>query len=248
MSVKCTALTLKGSPCTRNSKDGQFCGMHMKPFEPSMLLSFEHQDFFTVNDLLAYKKQFELKYVCELINLNDSLPFYDDRRTEEACLLIVKDFHKENIPDLPWCKKTILRKKLVNRRDKYILDFGENDINDVEYIDKMVNINSVPILLSLKAKVNDLIKYDYQKINGQYFFNKEAHYKYHGDLNNHIDVNFGSTHLYYQWYYNKKSVSLPVEIELNNDLLLMSEKALGKDAKQKGIPVLKYAIGDKFKK
>ena len=53
--------------------------------------------------------------------------------------------------------------------------------------------------------------------------------------------------MYFQWFFNRNKEGDMVKIELNNDLMIMSEKASGKDCKKKSVPILKYAIGDKFK-
>lgn len=227
---KCTALTLKGTQCTRKSKDGTVCGMHMK-VETSILLKFEQINSFSVEDLLKYKDCFEKDYLCELINLNEALPSYDDRRTEEAYVLIVRNFHDKKIDELEnlnWEKQKILRKKLVNRRDHYGL-----------------NITNIPILLSLQANLKPYFKVD--DCQGLYFFCHDAGYKYHGDMTNNIYVNFGTTNLYFQWFFNRHQEGENVNIKLNNDLILMSEKAMGKDCKKKGTPILKYAIGEKYR-
>ena len=214
---QCTALTIKGTQCTRTAKDG-FCGMHSKQISKSIILTFEQPNY-SIEDLKKYQKEFKDEYTCELIDLNQLLPFYDTRRTEEAALLIVRNFHQHDMNELEkleWETQTILRKKLVNRRDKYIL-------------------NDIP-----------LINVDFNKAKGHYYFNASSGEKYHGDLNNRM-INFGKTNLYFQWFFNKQKQGDVIKITLGNDLLMMSEKASGFDFKSKLVPVLKHAIGDKFK-
>ncbi len=226
---QCAALTIKGVQCTRKTT-GEFCGMHTK-LDKSILISFTQDHYYHIEDLKNYKEHFEKQnYTCDLINLNEVLSTYDTRRTEEAKILIVRNFHEHDVKTLEklkWETQTILRKKLVNRRDKYTLDFNNTD---------------VPLLIDVKAKL------DIQKdnIEGHYYFNNRAGEKYHGNLNT-VYVNFGQTNLYFQWFFNKQKEGNQIKITLNNDLLIMSEKSCGSDFRSKLVPILKHAIGDNFK-
>lgn len=262
---QCQGLTILGSRCTRQAKENNVCGMHAKTNCKSMLFGFEQDNVFTVNDLNDYYQLFQSQgYGCELVNLNSVLPYYDNRLTQEAAILIVRQFNTHGIDrleDLNWNKQMILRKKLVNRRDKYTLEFDcdncdhcddkedkdkeDKDKEDNGKDDKPININTVPILMSLKAKIDDFTK-ECHKINGSYFFNNQSGFKYHADLVNNVYVNFNTTVLYFQWFLNRKPIADVIKVELNDDLVIMSENVLGIEAK-KGIPIIKYAIGDKYK-
>lgn len=234
MSVKCTARTTKGLQCIRKCKSGTtLCGVHLKkPGHQSMTLSFwNQQDGFSISELESLKCHFEaLGFVSELISLNTALPIYDNRRTEDASILVIRQFEVNDVYDelttLEWEKTMVKRQKTLNRQDHFL-----------------INLTDVDVLKEIKKTFEKLV--GTVNVNGQYYFNDKAGHKYQGYNGKRIHLHLNDDiRVYFQWYVNRDKIQEPIEVTIHhNDLYILSDKAAGFDCKQKNIPVIKHAVG-----
>lgn len=257
MSIKakerCVAITLKGIPCGRKCKEGIYCGYHIKKpivINHSITLTFYNQtNTFTTDMLISLKNVLKNKYTCELVDLNTTLPTFDNRRTEQAFILIVKNFGNQSIYEelmhIEWETKMNLRNKVVNRVGKYAMQFDteEQEPNYEEGIYKVMKYDNVVKTKNIKDDLIQLLSLDELKCQAYYYYNHEKITgNFHAKSPLMFNLHFGdSINLYYKWFFSNKPISDEIKIKLDDqDLYIMNEKASCVDSKLKKIPILKY--------
>lgn len=257
---KCKGITLQGKICNRTCKEGiEFCGYHSKSktvqinhqptiIKQSITLTF-YNNTLTVEPFTLIELQNQL--YGDIINLNTILKQFDNRHTELADILLVKNYITDNIYEdllnVNWDKKIFLRNKIVNRIEKYVITINkekqEPNYNIGEY--RVLKYDNFDTLNNLKDKLLLLFNQESFICQGDYYYNHEKlNLKYQGSkVNNMICIHLGDPiKLSYKWFFANKSVSDDFMITLNHgDLYIMNEKATGHDCKLKKNTVLKYS-------
>lgn len=217
---------------------------------------------FSLEDLSQAHKYFTDKgYVCELINLGDGLP--SDVSGEEAYVLIVRngcshwvnpdDFIAEQLM-LDWDTKAKMRGRVVNKRARYNLCYAHTS-QDPDYLQgkgRIISFSDVPLLSTIRNGLSTVLgkKAAYLMAEGNLYYDPAKCYiGYHGDSERRkvIAVRLGSSMpLYYQWYFQTKSIGKRMKFILHHgDLYIMSSKAVGFDWKKRSITTLRHAAGTK---
>lgn len=254
----CIATTLKGEKCNRKCKEGTFCGYHQKSvtkpqssLQQSITLSFYNDtNTFSTDMLITLKNHLSDEYTCQLIDLNTILPTFDNRRTEQASVLVIKNYITSDIYNelisIPWDTKVNLKSKVVNRTDKYVMQFSETETQSANYEDTLYTImkyDNVPLTQAIKNNIISLLNLDELQCNAHYYYNHDkTGTKYQNKLPLHVNIHVGnSLNLNYKWYFGTKAISDEVKITLEDkDLYIMNEKAACTDNTLKKIPILKY--------
>lgn len=215
---------------------------------------------FGVDDLMRAKEWFEKKGVeVRMYELGALLP--EGIAGQTATLLVAKggaavlcDFEAmfEEQRALEKDKKAYMRGRVVNKRARYNLCFGET-AQAPDYDNKkgtIVAYDAVPHLARLRRALVDVIGEGASDlvVEGNYYHNVDSCYiGYHGDGERRkvIAVRMGASFpLHYQWYLRSKPIGQHFEVDLaHGDLYIMSEKAVGTDWLLKTIPTLRHAAG-----
>lgn len=257
---KCKGVTLQGKACNRTCKEGiEFCGYHAKSktvqinkqpiaLKQSVIYTFSSPNF-VVEPHMLVKLQGTIKG-SQMIHLNDVLVQFDNRHTEIASILVIKNYITNNIYQealgINWDKKVLLRNKVVNRIGKYAITIDnfpeEPNYEQGQY--RVISYDSLPKTNKLKNKLSLVFNQDALECQGEYYCDQEKlKLKYQGSkVNNMMCVHLGnSIQLSYKWFFANKPVSDDMKIILEHgDLYIMSEKATGHDYKLKKNPILKY--------
>lgn len=249
----CAAITVKGTPCVRECKEGNYCGYHLKKKAPlcqSFSLTFyNNSNTFTTEMLLSLKNTLENNYTCELVQLNNILPTFDNRRTEDAFILIVKEFGNQALYDelmqIEWETKINLRNKVVNRVGRYAMQFDtmEKEPNYDEGIYKVMTYENTKYIKDMKDTLIQLLTLDELKCQAYYNYNhQKINNNFHAKLPLVVNLHLGDKmDLHYKWFFSGKPISEEIKITLHDkDLYIMNEKASCMDSKLKKIPILKY--------
>ncbi len=226
----------------------------------------------TVEDLHIAKKKFEkLGYKCEYLNLNK---LSDDgdivKRTSEAGLLIVKNGVQalsegeysneifEELVNLDWDKKALMRGKVVNKHARWNLCFsnesqkadyenGQGTVITFKNVHHLENIrNNIPKFF--KGSIDNKIIENLNAEGNYYYNSNDCYIGFHGDAERVIviAIRLGvSIPLYYQWHLDGEERGKRIEIPLleHGDLYAMSHKATGNDWKKRKIYTLRHAAG-----
>lgn len=247
--------TIKGVVCGRKCKQGDFCGYHVKKPKTNTLqsitLTFYNQtNTFTTDALMILKTTLEHKYTCNLINLNEVLVTFDNRRTECASILVVKQFGKKSLYDelltIDWDTKMNLRNKVVNRIGKYAMQFDEEE-QESNYelgIQRKMRYDHFFELKGVKNELMQLLSLDELKCQAYYYhhYDKINCAAFHTKLPLTVNLHLGDDYnLYYKWFYSSKPISEEITVTLQDqDLYIMNEKAACIDSHLKKTPILKY--------
>lgn len=192
-----------------------------------------------------------LHEVCEPVNAASNLT-----GLPEAYVLIVrnaisnKDALLNEMVELDWDRKAMMRGKVVNKHARFNLCFDDFD-QEPDYAagkGRVIDIARLPMLQSLYSSISEFPESEGLKVEGNYYYDlNECGIGFHGDSERSkvIGVRLGQTcPLYYQWYQKSNAISKPYRIDLNHgDLYVMSEKAVGRDWKKKVVPTLRHAAG-----
>ena len=257
--MKCLALTLKGTECTRKCKEGHdYCGFHYKKvdIEKDMIIISFQQKTLSFYDLNNIQKNYEFT---KLIHLHDFIPSIEDRKLNEAGILIIKNYVTDHLykeqKGLDWDKMEYRRGRIVNKKAKYALKYNhlsqEPDYPNNK--ERIINFNDMPMLNQLKIDITKKLNLeDQMSATADYYYNMNTcGTSYHTTTNNVFNICLGSSiQLHYQWFLNGKPLGDNISITLNHgDLYFISDKASGHDYKRKKIPTLKFAFGcDKYTK
>ena len=147
------------------------------------------------------------------------------------------------------------RSKVLNKNARHNICYN-NESQEPDYENKKGTIKSwksVPLLDKVRTNMIDILGHKYSDIVAEgnlYYKPNKCGIGFHGDTERHIVVaiRLGETiPLVYQWY--KNGVKYRDSIKFLNikhgDLYIMSEKAVGRDWKKRGIFTLRHAAGCK---
>jgi alkylated DNA repair dioxygenase AlkB len=195
----------------------------------------------------------EYNYKMEFINLSK----YTEEKTDEACILIFRNFiNADDLYDeqkkLNYDSKALMRGRVVNKLARHNLCFSNKSqepdycngkgriisYEDVPHLHKL--LEKLPIIFGEKA--NDLVA------EGNHYYDiKKNGIGFHGDGERKkvIAIRLGaSMPFHFQWFQNSKPIGKRVELILNHgDMYIMSQKAVGFDWKKRKIPTLRHAAG-----
>lgn len=184
-------------------------------------------------------------------------------KSNKACLLVIRGF-ADGMKDelyreqkkLIYDKKALMRGKVVNKRARYNICFGDSD-QEPDYKHgkgRIVSYKNVPFLQSLKNKLNEEFKEDLGELKdlvaeGNHYYDiKKTGISLHGDSERRkvIAIRLGTTFpLHYQWFQSGNSIGERFTINLNHgDIYIMSEKAVGYDWKKRKILTLRHGAGN----
>ncbi len=199
----------------------------------------------------------------EFISLSDSF----SSKLPEACILVLRqgvDFMlnfksntnnvMEELTNLDLDKYANMNGKVVNKRARYSLVFGEDNV-EPDYMNKqgrIISWDDVPLLSMLRKEIGKLSSKTVNlNAEGNNYYNKTCGIGFHGDSERKIVVGarFGDEMmLEYQWFYKSKTIGSKKRIVLQGgDIYIMSEYATGyywKDWNRRMIPVLRHAAGN----
>lgn len=224
---------------------------------------------FSTEELIDAKKLFENKgYLCEIIELNTSLPQKKKINTEKATILIVRKgvdcllqeinqncdnlYSEQN--NLEVDKKAKMYGRIVEKHARHNLcfDVTSQEPNYDTGKGRIIAYSQVPLTNKIR---DNLPNYLGNKANnlcaeGNYYFDiKKCGIGFHGDSERRkvIAIRLGATiPLEYQWFYKGEPVGKRIKLTLNHgDLYVMSDKSTGHDWKKKNIYTLRHAAGSK---
>ena len=229
------------------------------------------QNGFTIHELEKIQKKLEEKKIqSEYIRLDSFLEEKDKEGVEPAGLLFIRngveqltgenpdDFLKEQTC-FEWDTKywDQRRQKVLNKRARYNVCYGENQQNP-DYENKkgtIIGYEKVPILQKWKNCLYDFFgeKANNLEVEGNlYYDTKKCGIGFHGDSERKkvIACSLGETRpIHWQWYERSKPIGPRLEFVLNHgDMYIMSEKTTGFDWKKRSKKTLRHAAGTKYVK
>jgi alkylated DNA repair dioxygenase AlkB len=216
------------------------------------------------NALSQAKAKWEAQgFECELIALHDYLPAQHRSARVQAWLLIARRGVEafvdskvllDELRVLPWDKKAFMKGTVKNKRARHNLCFADT-AQEPDYERKrgrVVPFSSTPQLAKVRAGLGELLGSAGQTLlaEGNYYYDtKQCYIGWHGDTERRkvVGVRLGaSMPLAFHWYLHSERVGTLYQVNLNHgDVYMMSEKAVGTDWRQKKIPTLRHAAGDK---
>lgn len=216
-----------------------------------------HDAGFNLEDLLHIQKHFRDTEMYDL-NENSFVPEIIET-VPKAYILVIRnaidyadDLFKELL-GLDWDSKALMRGKVMNKRARYNLCFGDYDQNHDYPLGKgtVVSWNRTPLLQTVKHTFDNILndKADNYKLfaEGNYYYDtSKCGIAFHRDFERKkvIGLRLGaSIPLVFQWYTNSRPISHKLVFNLNHgDMYIMSEKATGNDG-VKTTYTLKHAAG-----
>lgn len=213
---------------------------------------------YSLTDLIKVCKRMRRKgYTCELYNLGR---FVDD--CPDGYVLIIRNAVEFFVPErsvyeeqlkLDFDKKAYMRGRVVNKRARYNLCFGEK-AQEPDYANKkgrIVYFDSVPYTKKIRKKLHKMFgsKAKNLLLEGNYYYDmKECGIGMHGDSERRIVIGLRlgkPFNLMYRWYQNGQPISEDIEFTLNGgDMYIMSDKAVGFDWKKRKIKTLRHGCGN----
>lgn len=219
---------------------------------------------FNIVDLENIKDFFcNLDYEYDLCYLNEYNGGID---ADDAYVLIIKkgceyflkecnsDLTRINtiLNDLEWDKKAFMKGKVVNKKARYNICFGDES-QEPDYENgkgRIVKFDDVKELQHIRQRLYDIMGDKAHKLNAEgnlYYDINECGIGFHGDTERKkvIGFRFGNCiKLVFQWYHKLQRIGTPCEFMLEDgDFYIMSEKAVGCDWKKQLIPTLRHAAG-----
>jgi hypothetical protein len=213
---------------------------------------------FHLDDLIQMKASIEAAgATCRMIDLG-----------RDAHVLVISDgirhlscSHDDILNEqkaLEWDKKAWMYGRVVNKKARWNLCYGEAD-RDPDYEAKkgrIIGWDGIPLTHRLVEQIGVMFggKARGLQMEGNYYYdNSKCGIGYHGDTERRkvIGVRLGaSLPIHFQWYHRNQPIGDNRAIELNGgDIYMMSEKAVGTDWKSSSIHTLRHAVGaDKFTK
>ena len=155
---------------------------------------------------------------------------------------------RRELESLDWDKKAFIYGRVVNKKARHNLCFGDFD-QEPDYAQKMGRVISFERLPRLSAVREYLRSLTGEELvaEGNHYYDTTCGIGYHGDTERRkvIGVRIGGTiPLIYQWYHQGEPIGEKLEITLNDgDIYFMSEKATGFDWKRRTIHTLRHAAG-----
>lgn len=224
-------------------------------------------DGFSIAELKEIKTKFEKAGpygTCQLIQLRLLLDEKLRKDTETAAILVIRggvdlilgagqaDQLATEMFGLEWDKKKFDKGKVMNKKARHNLTFGEEN-QEADFEAKkgtVIAYDQVPVCAKLRETLPKWFgeKSREMKCEGNAYYDwKECYILPHGDGERRrvIGVRLGHTlPLFYQWYLGFQPVSEKREITLNHgDIYIMSEKAVGTDWKRSSIYTLRHSAG-----
>jgi len=212
--------------------------------------------------LKQLKKELEKKYACKFINLKTLLDDENKCEASDAGILIVKNFINtffesdsedekifNELSELDWDKKAIMRGKVVNKKARYNLCFSDftQEPNYEGGMGRIYDFKNLKKLLKIKNFLKTLLDEDLNAEGNYYYDTDTCYIGYHGDAERKIvvGIRFGENFpLYFKWFKNTEPITNAHKINLESgDLYIMSEKAVGFDWKKRTILTLRHAAG-----
>jgi hypothetical protein len=151
-------------------------------------------------------------------------------------------------------KTAKMRGKVVNKRARYNLCFGEEDQNpDIENgKGTIVSWDRVPKLSKIREFIAEMTGDELSQVRGEgnyYYDIEKCGIGFHGDSERKkvFAVRMGEKMpLYFKWFQRSLPIGNPMKVDLNDgDMYMMSEKAVGFDWKKKKIQTLRHSTGCK---
>lgn len=147
-------------------------------------------------------------------------------------------------------KTAKMRGKVVNKRARYNLCFGDEDQEpDIENgKGTIVSWSRVPRMSRIRQFISELTEDVLLKGEGNYYYDIEkCGIGFHGDSERRkvFAVRMGEKMpLFFKWYQNSLPIGEPIKVELNDgDMYMMSEKAVGFDWKKRKVQTLRHSTG-----
>jgi hypothetical protein len=211
---------------------------------------------FTCKELNKLYDELKNENKVEYINLSK----YTDVKTDDACILILRNFvsadelYNEQ-KKLNYDTKALMRGKVKNKIARHNLCFSEKSQKPNYECGKgtIVSYKDVPklheLLLKLPVMFGDKAKNLVGEANHYYDIKKNG-IGFHGDGERKkvIAIRLGaSMPFHFQWFQNSKPIGTRVKLILNHgDMYIMSQKAVGFDWLKRKIPTLRHAAGSEF--
>jgi alkylated DNA repair dioxygenase AlkB len=227
---------------------------------------------FSKQDLQRAQMWFSTQgYKGEVIDLKEGLAELEAglceyrESVEEAYVLVVRrgveaftnpDALLKEAENLEWDTKAKMRGRVVNKRARYNLCFGDAG-QEPDYEagkGRIVALPDVPQLNTIRSRLEEVLGEAGRglKVEGNLYYDTQTcGIGFHGDSERRkvLALRLGTTMpLHYQWYLRSQPIGNAIKMELHHgDLYIMSEKAVGTDWKRKIIPTLRHAAGaDKY--
>lgn len=220
-----------------------------------------HNGFF-VEDLVFAKSVLEdFGYDVSLIDLVAESKF-DASLLEPAAVLVIKNGAKfftqldlwEELSGLEWDKKMFnARRKVVQQKiARHNLCFADITTSPKyeEGRGRVYNFKDMPGLKEIRKKLPEVFGYTAYNLvaeGNRYYDVKKCGIGFHGDSERKvvIGVRLGADFpLEYQWYHRSSPVGERIKIELGDqDVYVMSEKAVGSDWMKSSLYTLRHAAG-----
>lgn len=213
------------------------------------------QKGFNINDLIQIKNIFEsFGLECELIRLDKNI-----NKDLDAGILIIRNGIKyfdvndyslfNKMLKLNWDKKfkCMRRNKVLNKRARYNLCFGEEnqEPNYEEGKGRIYKFNFIEDLNKIREKLQ-ILGDDFKNLQceGNYYYNLKSYIGFHGDKERKkvFALRLGEPmNLKYQWYKYSKKIGDEIKFILNSgDCYCMTEKAVGCDWLKKNIYTIRH--------
>jgi hypothetical protein len=210
---------------------------------------YSFQDLMEMKSLLG-----ERGVASELIDLSMT-------GTDKAYLLVARDAVQKlsGVPQaalfdeqvaLNWDTRAYMRGRVVNKRARYNLVYGET-AQEPAYESKkgrIVAYEDLPLTRQLRAGLMGILDLSGLQCEGNYYYhNSMCGIGFHGDSERRkvMGVRLGAPmDLHYQWYVQSQPMGERVVVGLKGgDLYVMSEKCSGSDWKKRIVPTLRHATG-----
>jgi hypothetical protein len=233
------------------------------------------KDGFHLRHLRAARKKFEEKgYVCEYYRLDkpqrEAIKEEHGVDLEQAAILVIRNgveacaeddqggngvdaLFKEQM-ELKWDTKAKMYGRVVNKHARHNLCYGDES-QEADFENgkgTIVAWDTIPLTQKLRNNLEYFFGQKASNLQGEgnlYYDSSKCGISMHGDGERRIVIaaRLGkSMPLHYHWYYQGKPIGDSIELEIcNNDLYVMSAKAVGTDWKKKNIPTLRHAAGCK---
>lgn len=227
-------------------------------------------DGFSTKELLEISQKLNKKNVeNKLIKLSDYLP-KEFRKENDASVLLIKNGVKYLLKDdeaannlyqeqlnIEYDKKYFdtRRQKTLNKRARYNIVFGDNDVNPSNDYKKfsIKSFSSLKYLKKIRKKLHKKFGIKAKKLNaeGNKYFEEKSGIGFHGDAERRIVICISlgkSSTLRYRWRLPGSSENQfnPIDLKVEHgDIYIMSKKATGYDWKKRSKVRIVHAAGNK---
>lgn len=217
-----------------------------------------HERGYSVEKLVEVQQRLTgMNVVTEMIDLNENCGFEIPAKVlviRQGAQFVLGEETTEGLiqeNDVLTLDKTAkMRGKVVNKRARYNLCFGDDDqAPDIENgKGTIVSWGRVPRMARIRQFISELTEDVLLKGEGNYYYDIEkCGIGFHGDSERRkvFAVRMGEKMpLFFKWYQNSQPIGEPIKVELNDgDMYMMSEKAVGFDWKKKKVQTLRHSTG-----